>query len=76
MDAVRQGDGFAMKVRFAPPAIEDFGSIAQHTFSRGHCGPLVPNGSGSVPPKDSPYPPQWHCDKWGEISALGGGGMS
>ena len=71
---MRQGE--ARLIPFAPPAIEDFGSIADHTFSRGQCGPLKPNGSGSVPPKDFPYPPNWHCDKYGEISALGGGGLS
>jgi hypothetical protein len=76
MDAVRQGDGIAMKLRFDPPTIEDLGSIAQHTFSRGHCGPLVANGSGQVPPKDAPYPAVWHCDKFGEISAQGSGGLS
>ena len=43
------------------PKIVDYGSIAEHTFTR--CG-------GTHAPKDHPYPPLYHLDKFNECSAL------
>lgn len=56
------------------PEITDFGSIAENTFLR--CGGAGENGSGDVPPKDYPYPPVYHLDKFGECSALAFAGPS
>jgi hypothetical protein len=52
------------------PTIVDYGSIAEHTFSR--CNPAAPN---KKPPKDSIDVPH-HIDNHLECSALDGGGIS
>lgn len=46
---------------YSVPQIVDYGSIAEHTFTR--CG-------GTHAPKDHPYPPAYHLDKFNECSAL------
>jgi hypothetical protein len=46
---------------YSVPEIVDYGSIAEHTFTR--CG-------GTHAPKDHPYPPLYHLDKFNECSAL------
>ena len=46
---------------YSVPKIVDYGSIAEHTFTR--CG-------GTHVPKDHPYPPLYHLDKFNECSAL------
>lgn len=46
---------------YSVPKIVDYGSIAEHTFTR--CG-------GTFAPKDHPYPPLYHLDKFNECSAL------
>ncbi len=48
-------------VPYSAPQIVDYGSIAEHTFTR--CG-------GTHAPKDHPYPPAYHLDKFNECSAL------
>lgn len=54
------------------PTIVDYGSIAEHTFSR--CNPSLP--AGSKPPKDSIDVPH-HIDNHMECSATNdGGGLS
>jgi hypothetical protein len=50
--------------------ITDYGSIAEHTFSR--CNPSAPN---KKPPKGSDQVPH-HIDNHMECSGLDGGGMS
>ncbi|MEX0815863.1 MAG: hypothetical protein WD027_00320 [Gaiellales bacterium] len=57
-----------LKTPYEEPEILDFGSIADHTFLR--CGGTGVNGGGHTPPKDFPYPPAYHLDKFGECSAL------
>lgn len=48
-------------IPYNAPQIVDHGSIAEHTFTR--CG-------GVHAPKDHPYPPAYHLDKFNECSAL------
>ena len=55
---------------YTRPVIEDFGSIAEHTFSR--CNPSAPK---EKPRKDSSDVPH-HIDNHMECSATDGGGLS
>ena len=50
-----------MEIYDEAPGIVDYGSIAEHTFTR--CG-------GYDPPKDYPFPPSYHLDKFNECSAI------
>jgi hypothetical protein len=75
-----QGRDTPMKIRFEEPTIQDFGSIAQHTFTR--CNPSAPptyvDKHGNVhqtPQKDFIYVPH-HIDNFGECSSLAGGAVS
>jgi len=57
-----------MRERYETPAVVDFGSIADHTFTR--CGGTGKPGHANVPPKDFPWVPH-HIDGHGECSAPG-----
>jgi hypothetical protein len=48
-------------VTYEAPQVFDYGSIAEHTFTR--CG-------GTHAPKDYPYPPNYHLDKFNECSEI------
>ena len=60
-----------MRIAFEKPRIEDFGSIAEHTFTRcGGTGYTGPGTAPAAPPKDFPWVPN-KLDNFGECSGTG-----